>query len=366
MARGVKAYPYERVPKVPRAEVELRRRAARHALPLDGRSALAALSELVGAEVGAAGEVLHVCDPGTLRASLLEPLVGVALAPSGAAPGRFAILEADPALAAWLADRLLGGDGHIDAAAPLGDVRRGALAYAAAKVATTAALPWRVGPVLTTADAFVAAIGDVGSAVWSIQVSAPGLGARTLRLWIPTAILDGLPPRPSRRPPVALRMCVDAGEAVLEGSVLRSLQEGDVLVPDRYWWGGGQLRIVAAGATRTSWWCRPSSNGLAIEDQVKGLESPTAEGRRMSDDMTETQTEGALDVVGDAPVTLSLELASFELSLDELAALRPGEVVASGVPIGEAVRLRVGTKIVATGELVEVEGEVGVRLLELG
>ena len=86
----------------------------------------------------------------------------------------------------------------------------------------------------------------------------------------------------------------------------------------------------------------------------------------MSDDVTDTQTEGALDAVGDAPVTLSLELASFELSLEELAALRPGEVVASGVPIGEAVRLRAGSKIIATGELVDVEGEVGVRLIELG
>ena len=371
MANAVRAYPYDRVPKVTRAEQELRRRFARRALPADPHEALGALAELAGAEMSAAGGALHVCDPGTLRAALLEPLVGIVLAPSGAAPGRFAIVESDPGLAAWLADRLLGGEGVTDASAPLDDVRRGAVAYAAAKVAALANLPWRVGPVVTTADAFVAALGDDGSAVWSVALSAPeptlGRGPRTMRLWVPRSLLDELPTGPAPRPPkgLVLRIAVDAGEAILEAEVMHSLQPGDVLVPDRYWWGAGQVRLSARGASRSSWWCRPGEGGLVIEDEMEGLEGPIAKGRRMSDEMTDTQTDAGLDAVGDAPVTLSLELASFELSLEELAALRPGEVVASGVPIGEAVRLRAGGKVVATGELVEVEGEVGVRLLTL-
>lgn len=369
MGMGVRAFPYDRVPKVARAEVALRRRFARRVLPAEPAAALAALGELVGAELRAAREALHVCDPGTLRAALLEPLVGLALAPSGAAPGRFAILEADPGLAAWLADRLLGGEGETDASAPLDDVRRGALAYAGAKVAARASLRWRVGPVLTTTDAFVAALGDRGSAVWSVELTAPGLGAapRTLRLWLPAALLDALAPRPARALPadLPLRCCADAGEAALEAEVLTSLRAGDVLVPDAYWWGEGKLRLAAQGAARSAWWCRPTAEGLAIESEARGLDAPAAEGRRMSDETTDTQREASLEAVGDAPVTLSLELASFELTLEELAALRPGEVVASGVPIGEAVRLRAGSKVVATGELVEVEGEVGVRLIEL-
>jgi len=371
MASRVKAFPYARVPKVTQAEVELRRRFARRALPLDPWQALRALGELIGAELSAAGEQLYVCDPGTLRAALIEPLVGVVLVPSGAAPGRVAILECDPALATWLADRLLGGEGDTDASAPLDDVRRGSLAYAAAKVAGAAALPWRVGPVLTTEDGFVAALGDGGSAVWSVVLNASAStlgGARTIRLWVPRGLLDALPATATTRLPrgLSLRVCADAGEAVLEASVLRSLQEGDVLVPDAFWWGQGRLRLAARGTTRCAWWSRPSEGGLVIEERVDGPPGPTAEGRRMSDDVTETQSEGALDAVGDAPVTLSLELATFDLTLEELAALRPGEVVASGVPIGEAVRLRAGSTIIATGELVEVEGEVGVRLLEIG
>ena len=86
----------------------------------------------------------------------------------------------------------------------------------------------------------------------------------------------------------------------------------------------------------------------------------------METEEEDTRTDGAVAAVGDAPVTLGLELASFELTVAELAALKPGEVVATGVPIGEAVRLRAGSKVIAIGELVEVEGEVGVRLIELG
>lgn len=367
----MKAYPYDRVPKVSRAEVELRRRFARRALPVDGTRALEALAEVVGAELRAGTDALFVCDPGTLRAALVEPLVGVVLVPAGAAPGRLALLECDPALAGWVADRLLGGEGVADPSAPLADVHRGALGYAAARVADAAELPWRVGPVLTTEDAFVAALGDEGSAVWSVDltVAAPRLGAapRTLRLWVPRAFLDALPPAPAtttvRDLPLAMQL--DAGEAELSTEVLRSLRGGDVLVPDELWWPGGRARLRARGAT-SGWWCQATDDGWVVQDDWRALEAPAAEGRRMETEEEDTRTDGAVAAVGDAPVTLGLELASFELTVAELAALKPGEVVATGVPIGEAVRLRAGSKVIAIGELVEVEGEVGVRLIELG
>jgi len=366
----VRAYPYDRVPKVSRAEVELRRRFARRALPVDGR-ALTALGELVGSEPRVVGDALHVCDPGTLRAALVEPLVGVSLVPSGAAPGSVAVLECDPGLAGWMADRLLGGDGVANGSAPLTDVQRGALGYGAARVVSLAGLAWRVGPVLTTEDGFAAALGDEGSAVWSLElgmdVEALGTRPRSLRLWVPRALLDALPPAPPTAfvGELPLLVQLDAGEAELEAEVLRSLRPGDVLVPDELWWGEGRLRLRARGATN-GWWCTWADEGLVVESQVRGLEVPAAEGRRMSGEEEEdTRTDGGLVGVGNAPVTLGLELASFELTVAELAALKPGEVVATGVSIGEAVRLRAGSRVVAIGELVEVEGEVGVRLIEL-
>jgi flagellar motor switch/type III secretory pathway protein FliN len=74
----------------------------------------------------------------------------------------------------------------------------------------------------------------------------------------------------------------------------------------------------------------------------------------------------ALAVVGDAPVDLRVELARVALTLAELGELRPGEVIVTGRPLGAEVVLRAGERAVAMGELVDVEGELGVRILRLG
>ena len=70
----------------------------------------------------------------------------------------------------------------------------------------------------------------------------------------------------------------------------------------------------------------------------------------------------ASELAGDAPVELCLELARFTVTLDELARLAPGDALSTGKPIGQRVALRAGKVLVAEGELVDVDGEVGVRL----
>jgi len=52
------------------------------------------------------------------------------------------------------------------------------------------------------------------------------------------------------------------------------------------------------------------------------------------------------------------------LAARDWAAIGRGDVIALGRRVGEAVVLRVGGVPVARGELVEIEGEVGVRIIE--
>lgn len=78
-----------------------------------------------------------------------------------------------------------------------------------------------------------------------------------------------------------------------------------------------------------------------------------------------SEETATLKTLGDAPVEVSVELARIRLTLAELQALRVGEVVASGAPIGEHVRLRVGDVVIGEGELVEIDGQIGVRLASL-
>jgi type III secretion protein Q len=66
-------------------------------------------------------------------------------------------------------------------------------------------------------------------------------------------------------------------------------------------------------------------------------------------------------------VTLKVvfDLGEIELSLPEVRALVPGQVIDLGRLPTQAVRVSVNGRRIGTGEIVEIEGRLGVRLLEL-
>jgi flagellar motor switch/type III secretory pathway protein FliN len=77
-----------------------------------------------------------------------------------------------------------------------------------------------------------------------------------------------------------------------------------------------------------------------------------------------SETKGALvETLGESPVIVRVEIGTAKLAAREWASLGAGDVIAIGRRIGEPVVLRVGGEEVARGELVDVDGEVGVRLL---
>ena len=71
-----------------------------------------------------------------------------------------------------------------------------------------------------------------------------------------------------------------------------------------------------------------------------------------------------IDAVGDVPVLVRVEIGEAQMSAREWATFGRGDVVALGRRVGEPVILRVGGVAVARGDLVELEGEVGVRIVE--
>jgi flagellar motor switch/type III secretory pathway protein FliN len=106
---------------------------------------------------------------------------------------------------------------------------------------------------------------------------------------------------------------------------------------------------------------------LVVTEVERTPDLPAKKGtRRMEDTDTDTGTDRAVGVAGDAAVSVSVEIARFTMPLEELAALRAGEVVVTGRAIGEQVAIRAGERTIASGELVDVDGEVGVRILTLG
>ncbi len=67
--------------------------------------------------------------------------------------------------------------------------------------------------------------------------------------------------------------------------------------------------------------------------------------------------------LGEVPVVVRVEIGSAQMRAREWAELRAGDVFALGRRIAEPVTLRIGGVEVARGELIEIDGEVGVRIV---
>ena len=78
--------------------------------------------------------------------------------------------------------------------------------------------------------------------------------------------------------------------------------------------------------------------------------------------MTGMPENATLEALEDAPVVVRVELGVVELPAREWAALADGDVLTLGRKLGDLVVLRVGGVEVARGELVQVEGEYGIRI----
>jgi type III secretion protein Q len=84
---------------------------------------------------------------------------------------------------------------------------------------------------------------------------------------------------------------------------------------------------------------------------------------------TETQSEAASDGLGESlselPVKLSFDLGERTLTLAELQALDVGSALNLDRPLQDFVTLRVNGVVVGEGQLVEMEGRLGVMVSRL-
>jgi flagellar motor switch/type III secretory pathway protein FliN len=86
---------------------------------------------------------------------------------------------------------------------------------------------------------------------------------------------------------------------------------------------------------------------------------------RDGDDMDQSkQADALIEAVGEVPVVVRAEIGTAQMRARDWAALGKGDVVALGRRIADPIVLRVGGVEVARGELVELEGEVAVRIVE--
>lgn len=187
-------------------------------------------------------------------------------------------------------------------------------------------------------------------------------------------------------PEVSLRLSV--GETKLTGAELSQLETGDVVLvsaPHVEWHGGrlkGRVLLLAGDARNLQIRGMAQAAELFLEqapgeasatealtiavEAASVSDAPVAVGHlRMNEEQTdEYEDAGGLSIERLA-LTLRVELATRNVTLEELARLRPGQLLDLGCKPTDPVDLVAGGRRVASGELVDFEGQLGVRIMEV-
>jgi flagellar motor switch/type III secretory pathway protein FliN len=207
------------------------------------------------------------------------------------------------------------------------------------------------------------------STLWLFAQSSPTTGNRTPEL----ALLGDFP------------ITVPLVAAVSEGArtEVESLRRGDVWLPGAGWLclanGGASREATASAILRRACLASPtmergveagrSEDGrIVVRPNLVALGAeprfPPGAHRERNQAMSEPD-ETLREIALEAPLVVRVEVASITLTAREWADLGPGDVIETGVPIAEPVVLRVAGREVARGELVTVDGELGVRIREI-
>lgn len=88
-------------------------------------------------------------------------------------------------------------------------------------------------------------------------------------------------------------------------------------------------------------------------------------GERGEDFASGERTAGDLEAVFDVPVRLSVVLGRTKMPVSKLLKMEVGTVVELDRQVGEAIDIYVNDRLVARGEIVLVEGRLGVTMTEI-
>lgn len=255
-------------------------------------------------------------------------------------------IDVDPALARFLMERVLGAETVTMPSRPtlLTDVEAGILLYLAAR------LPHANGPYCVR-DCRVERSPD-GTHRGETFLTTLHVGAATgwCRFHFAEANKSIDLNLAQRAIPMTAR--IDAGLGLFRRSAIRELTHGDIVFMNPCWLrsldplsGLVRLQLVGDGSRC---WCLQLDQGMLRFEQTQ--EVPMATNKQTLEDNRS------------APVEVCIELTRFTVPLATLSALAPGEILETGTPVGHDVLLRAGDEVLAEGELVSVDGEIGVKI----
>ncbi len=378
------------------------------------------LKELLEEDVHLSTEYVHVVSPKNLRRYVGEPTFLGVLAPQ---PNKTrGLLEVELGLAHAALNMLLGGAGEAVALRPLTDIEEGVLTYVVLETlkALTPSLDpslpkLRLEGVVSGFDEAVQLLGDEPNLA-VVQLKAQfGPHSGYVRLFIPQTVLATANPpadaevrrarrsadaeaHHSRLSGVKTWLRAEIGEVEISSVDLAQLRERDVVLVDRLSArpdkGEGGTATLKIGMGRTGYFeasvaldggrFKATLGELKLGEEPQAVqegEAPVSEGGEASpklgegpDESTNPGDAGAkmadenkngAELLNDIPLSIAVEIGRVPITAEEVVSLKAGQVIDLGRVPGEPLDLSVNGKVVARGELVEIEGNLGVRVLSL-
>ena len=368
-ALRVEAYPWSRLPTVPRESV---------GLLVDARRALARSLDRVQARGRALRSPRRACDRSCLRRSRWKPktCTGLHVVADVRYLGREVRvrIDLDRQLGRALVSRVVGRPGG------LGDPR------AANPPEIDGALLAVISAVARRAHGSGEALHPVGPGAWSrtpgerhlavrasVMIGADSFGVNAAVLIRKPYTADPVPAidRLSSLGELPISFPVVIAVAAAKAGDIYGLAAGDVFLPGAGWAvrtsaGAsakrltGEVILVAPGQERGI----AGTLGESGEIVVVGVKAVPEDAEAMMTSSDRDDQTATSEVILDAPLVVRVELGAVTLAAREWAALGAGDVIALSKRVSEPVVLRIGGLEVARGELVDIEGELGVRIRE--
>ena len=213
------------------------------------------------------------------------------------------------------------------------------------------------------AHVFALRLRFAGAAMAAPSVLHGRLGCDGLGLMLMSGLLAQCPPAPGaladQLEALPLHIPVRLGSTSVPLARLQSVRRGDVVLVTRPACGAdGVFHLVVDRAAMGG----AASVGVRVQIDNGSLITLDALTPLMSEH--DSTPEAPLSVE-QLPVRLDFDLGSTSLTVAELRALQPGQTLALDAPIGGAVTIRANGATIGEGEVVEIDGRVGVSIRAL-
>jgi hypothetical protein len=314
-------FPFDRLSRRSRRDAAIESSLARWIAP---RRLGAKVAALAGGPVRArlVGVTSHVPDPHAAVAELRYGGVSIALA-AASRPVRA------------LAQRLLGGPSELDGPRPLTVVEHAIWALAVAAALTDLGIAAEVWPLEGSGRAGATADRSI-TVAFALEVPAELGAVMTVTATAPPEILLRTPP-PRRPNAWGFDVPIVVGRCALPRASFAALAVRDVITIEprlELSLGTGGIGLAAAPG--------------AVEARVATEYVPR--------DMA---------LPDDATLEVTVRLGTIRLSLRQLGELAIGQIIPLGRPLAGPYEVRAAGRMVGQGELVDIDGELGVRIVTI-